>query len=80
VASRALLLAVPYQKTDLENKIAYEDWAWNLAVVERGAVHKIVSGTGHAVRTKSSSRNTTADHAGAIPDPNIHLTHLFRHG
>jgi hypothetical protein len=77
LARRALLLAVPYQKTDLENKIGYEDWAWNLAVVETGAIHKIVPGTGHAIRTKSSSRNRTADHAGAIPDPKTRLTHLF---
>ena len=80
VARRSLLLAVPYQQTDLENKIGYEDWAWNLAVVERGAIHKIVPGTGHAVRTKSSSRNRTADHAGAIPDPNTRLTHLLGTG
>jgi glycosyltransferase involved in cell wall biosynthesis len=78
VATRALLLAVPYQKTDLENKIGYEDWAWNLAVMERQAIHKVVPGTGHAIRTKSSSRNMSADHAGAIPDPHTRLTCLFR--
>lgn len=78
VAKRAFLLAVPYQKSDLENKVAYEDWAWNLAVVERGAIHKIVPGTGHAIRTKSRSFNTTADQAGAIPDPKTPLTRLFR--
>jgi glycosyltransferase involved in cell wall biosynthesis len=78
VARRELALAVPYQRTDLDNKIGYEDWAWNLAVVERGAIHKIVPGTGHAVRTKTSSRNRTADEVGAIPDPKIRLTRRLR--
>jgi glycosyltransferase involved in cell wall biosynthesis len=77
VARRALLRAVPYGKSDLENKIGYEDWAWNLAVVEQGAIHKIVPGTGHAIRTKGSSRNTTADQSGAIPDPKVRLTRLL---
>jgi glycosyltransferase involved in cell wall biosynthesis len=78
VARRPLLVAVPYQKSDVKNQIGYEDWAWNLAVVEREAIHKIVPGTGHAIRTKSISRNSTADDAGAIPDPKTRLTRLFR--
>ena len=78
VARRALLLAVPYGRSDLENQIGYEDWAWNLAVVEQGAIHKVVPSTGHAIRTKGSSRNAIADSTGAIPDASMRLTRLLR--
>jgi glycosyltransferase involved in cell wall biosynthesis len=74
VARKELLCKVPYPTTLPHKKIGFEDWGWNRAVIEAGAVHKVVRGTGHAIRTRQNSlvRLTTAN--GAIPSP----TYLFR--
>jgi hypothetical protein len=53
-APRALLTEIPYPLTDLANKLGYEDWGWNLAVIEKGYLHKVARGTGHVVRVKTN--------------------------
>lgn len=70
LARRTLLLNVPHPRTDLRKKVGHEDWSWNLEVIEHGAMHKVVPGTGHGIRAKASGsvmRTSTA--AGAIPKP-----------
>lgn len=64
---RSLLASVPYPTTTLKAQIGYEDWGWNMEAVARGAIHKVVRGTAHAIRMKEGSllRQTTA--AGCLP-------------
>jgi len=68
-APRSLLLDTPYPETTLNRQIGYEDWGWNMETIARGALHKVVPGTGHAIRMKEVSvvRQTTA--ARALPHP-----------
>lgn len=49
------LVRNPYPASNLAEQIGYEDWGWNLACIAAGAVHKVVPGTGHAVRMKHIS-------------------------
>jgi hypothetical protein len=41
------LRAVPNTGTDLKNNIGYEDWRWNIDVVNNGGIHKIVPNTAY---------------------------------
>ncbi|UDF03381.1 glycosyltransferase family 2 protein [Asticcacaulis sp. AND118] len=70
----SLLRQVPYPETDLANRIGFEDWGWHRLGIEAGMIHKVVKGTGHAIRVKLSSLGKSANAAGAIPSP----TALFR--
>jgi hypothetical protein len=72
--SNSLLQTVRYAGTDLRNNIGYEDWCWNIDVIERGGIHKVVPGTFHVIRSKSISLVKQTSAAGCIPRP----THLFR--
>lgn len=75
-APRALLLAEPYRATDQERRFGYEDWTWNRDVLDRGAVHRIVPGTGHLIRVKPTGSVFRRSQAMRfIPHP----TDLFRH-
>jgi glycosyltransferase involved in cell wall biosynthesis len=67
--SAEFLRAVPYAGTRLKDHIGYEDWCWNIDVVDNGGLHKIVPQTAHAIRTRNVSlvKQTTA--AGCIPRP-----------
>jgi hypothetical protein len=70
LARQSLLLEVPHPATDIQKKIGHEDWGWNLQAMERGAIHKIVPGTGHGIRVKESgSVMRAATSAGVIPKP-----------
>ena len=69
LARRSLFAEVPYPWTNLENKIGYEDWGWNMAAIGHGAIHKIVRGTGHAIRSNPGSLVKKTSLAGAIPKP-----------
>jgi glycosyltransferase involved in cell wall biosynthesis len=75
LAPRSLFLEVPYRGSALNQQIGYEDWTWNMDVVASGALHKIVPGTGHAIRMKEVSvlRQTNAMRSLPIP------SELFRH-
>lgn len=64
---RTLLLDIPYPDTDLRNQIGYEDWSWNLKIIAGGGLHKVVPGTGHAIRTKDISMVKQAAAAGCVP-------------
>lgn len=73
-ASRALLTQVPYRATAFDRQIGYEDWGWNLETLSKGAVHKTVAGTAHAIRTKNVSLVSKTTGAFCLPYPPI----LFR--
>jgi glycosyltransferase involved in cell wall biosynthesis len=80
MARRSLFAAVPYPWTNLENKIGYEDWGWNMAAIGQGAIHKIVQGTGHAIRAKPGSLVKKTSLAGAIPKPDkLFRNYLFEY-
>ena len=73
--SAEFLRQTPYARTDLKRNIGYEDWSWNIEVVNQGAIHKVVPGIAHAIRTKSVSLLSQTIAAGCIAHP----THFFRH-
>jgi hypothetical protein len=71
---RSLLLQTPYPRTQLDRQIGFEDWSWNIDVLNRGAIHKTVPNTGHFIRLKgdgSLARQTAA--ARCIPHPTLHF-------
>ncbi len=72
---RRILERTPYPETDLNKRVGFEDWGWNIAAIAAGNLHKVVKGTGHAIRTRPGSlARTTASH-GARPD----ISGLFRY-
>lgn len=68
-ASAEFLQAVPYTGTHLRDYIGYEDWSFNIDVIHRGGIHKIVPGTAHAIRTRHTSLVKATTAAGCIPRP-----------
>ena len=73
---RKIVLETPFARSDIQNGIGFEDWAWNCATVEKGVVHKVVPGTGHAIRVKPDNTSVLrrTSNARAAPPP----TSLFR--
>ncbi|MCZ2340394.1 MAG: glycosyltransferase family 2 protein [Bacteroidales bacterium] len=61
-APRELLLSCPYPTSNMKHQRGFEDWAWNMETIHRGWIHKVVPGTAHAIRIKTStaSVNRTA--------------------
>jgi hypothetical protein len=72
-APRNLLEQVPYPATAIDRQIGYEDWGWNMETVSRGAVHKVVPGTAHAIRTKTASLVSRTTAAACLPAPSSML-------
>ena len=50
VIERTLAAAIPYPP--LDNEFPFEDWAWNIALVEAGVTNRIVPRTGYGYRVK----------------------------
>lgn len=73
-APRELLASLQYQPTLLRSGQGYEDWTWNISVVEAGGYHRIVPGTVHLIRSNPHSLVRNTAQAGALPVPG----HLFR--
>ena len=61
---RQTLLQLPYPRNDLDAGFGYEDWAWNMTVLEHGGTHRVVADTCHFVRRTDGdsllSRSQTA--------------------
>ncbi len=75
-ARKQLIQEVPYPRTKRDNQIGFEDWGWNLAVITRGAIHKVVPGTGHIIRAKEQGSQVATDsNARSIPAPCGPLVH-----
>jgi hypothetical protein len=79
-AERSIFVEAPYSSTDLEAKIGYEDWSWNLHTIELGFLHKVVSGTGHAIRIKCANHSLLqhTNQAGAAPRPTTAFRSLLK--
>jgi glycosyltransferase involved in cell wall biosynthesis len=78
LGKRDIFSSTPYPRTEFNSQIGHEDWSWNLSVIGRGAVHKIVKATGHAIRSKHRSLVKQAHSSGAIPKPdNLFRKYLF---
>lgn len=73
-AKTELFQRVPYAGTDLEGGIGYEDWCWNIDVIEGGAIHKIVPGMLHTIRMKQVSVLSSTNARACLP----RATNLFR--
>lgn len=78
--SADLLKSVPYAGTDLKSGIGYEDWCWNIDVLNSGGIHKIVPGTAHAIRTRSVSLVKQTSAADSIPRPSDYFRKLIEAG
>jgi glycosyltransferase involved in cell wall biosynthesis len=77
-ANRAIFVSTPYPRSELACQIGHEDWSWNLSVIGKGAIHKVVKTTGHAIRSKRESLLRDANLAGAFPKPdNLFRKYLF---
>lgn len=79
--SRQILIECPYGATSLKSQLGFEDWGWNLKTIERGYTHRIVPGTGHAVRTKpahASLLGVTAAAGCMTSESDAFLKHLRR--
>ncbi len=70
-ARRQFLIDTPFAET---KGVGFEDWDWNIAAIEQGALHKVVAGTGHAIRQRRRSRVKQASAAGL----GLGKTTLFR--
>lgn len=68
-ASRTLLNNTPYFPTAHQKQIGYEDWSWNMETISKGAIHKTVAGTVHAIRTKAVSLVSQTTAARCLPHP-----------
>jgi len=76
-----LLTRIPYKETSRQRCIGYEDWSWNQLTIEAGALHKVIRGTGHAIRQKPGSRSMLwiMNEAGSIPFlTNMMRTHIAK--
>lgn len=49
-ARREHLLALPYPRNDLANGFGFEDWCWNMAVLDTGGRHRVVPDTCHFIK------------------------------
>jgi glycosyltransferase involved in cell wall biosynthesis len=65
--SQSLLMRNPYPASNLEGQIGYEDWGWNMACISAGAIHKVVPGTGHAIRMRHVSLLKQTSAAKCMP-------------
>ncbi|MCB1475003.1 MAG: glycosyltransferase family 2 protein [Rhodobiaceae bacterium] len=78
-ARREIFLDVPYPKTNLTDGIGYEDWGWNLKTIEHGIAHKIIPGTGHAIRRKrgTASLLERTNAMSVVPSPTLAFRRLL---
>lgn len=53
-APKAVFEAFPYIHVHKEAGIGLEDWAWNMATIGGGYLHKCVPNTWHGIRSKSN--------------------------
>lgn len=47
---RKHLLSLPYPRNDLANGFGFEDWSWNMAVLDSGGRHRVVPDTCHFIK------------------------------
>lgn len=62
---RTTLADLPYPKNDLGSGFGFEDWTWNITVLERGGRHRIVPDTCHFIK-RTNSDSLLARSQGAL--------------
>lgn len=68
LATRELHLRFPYRAVDRSRGLGIEDWSWNLATLAAGIEHRVVPGTVHLIRRRSSqSLDRQNREAGLLP-------------
>lgn len=72
-AASDIYIQNPYPETDLASGFGFEDWAWNMETISRGIIHKIVPGTGHAIRRKTESVSIATVRIQGITRPNTYI-------
>lgn len=78
-APRDILRNLPYSETNLKLGFGYEDWSWALSSIERGCIHKVIPGTGHAIRVKyRTSLLQQTNVAKAAPHPSFAFRSMLR--
>ncbi|MTW17286.1 glycosyltransferase [Rhodoplanes serenus] len=53
-APASLMRETPYPRTKLQEGLGYEDWGWNVSVLQKGFIHKVVPGSVHGIRVKQA--------------------------
>ena len=65
---RKVLLDWPYPRNRLDEGFGYEDWSWNLAIIDAGGSHHVVADTCHFIRrTDAGSLLANSQHALRAP-------------
>ena len=52
---RQVVVDLPYPRNDLANGFGFEDWSWNMAVLDAGGEHRVVPDTCHFIRRVDGS-------------------------
>jgi len=65
---RADLLKLPYPSNDLEHGWGFEDWSWNMAVLQNGGTHHVVTDTCHFIR-RLHNRSLLGSSQSALRSP-----------
>lgn len=65
---RQVLCDVPYLRNDLSNGFGFEDWSWNMAILERGGHHRVVVDGCHFIK-RSASPSLLSQSQAALRTP-----------
>lgn len=75
---RKIYLEHPYPVTNLQAGLGYEDWSWNMEIINHGVKHKIVPGTGHVIRRRANSVSRISLAVDAVPHPTNYIQNYLR--
>ena len=75
---RDIILRIPFKETNLSHRIGYEDWGWYRNTIANGVIHKVVLGTGHAIRVKAVSLLKQTGAVKALPQPTMLFSDMLK--
>lgn len=67
-ARRDVFLEFPYPRNQLDSGFGYEDWSWNLAILDAGGRHHVIADTCHFIR-RSDDHSLLGQSHGALRTP-----------
>lgn len=82
---RELVAEMPYPRNELESGFGFEDWSWNMAVLDAGGRHRVVPDTCHFIRRTNDGSlladsqqalRTRYPHLAPSPERNLQLRDL----
>ena len=77
MAARDVYESMPYPRNDLRQGFGFEDWSWNLELLQRGGRHQTVRDTCHFIRRgRDGSLLSSSQHALRTPFPRSSATHV----